>query len=137
MNVWIRKTRKKGTCVYCEKPIVNGEYQVVCQHYMKLKTGKTWWYRRSFHIQCWIDQGIAAIESKPVVETRGRKRAIITDPDRVKRTSILRRRASVVQRLKKEMNDGQDVDRLIHLGEMLNNLKDEIELVGGAPESWE
>ena len=132
----MRRTRKQCKCSYCPKLILNGEYQVVCQHYMKSGTGKMWWYRRSFHPQCWIDQAIAALANQIIVETRGRKKIPRSDADREKRTSILRRRASIIQRIKREMGEGQDMDKIIHLGEMLNRLKEEIEPVGGVPESW-
>lgn len=87
-------------------------------------------------MQCWIDQAVAALEKITVVETRGRKKVAMPDADREKRTSILRRRASVVQRIRMETEDGKDIDKIIHLGELLNKLKEEIEVVGGVPESW-
>lgn len=132
----MRRTRRRIVCRYCEKEILVGEYQVVCQHYMKLKTGKVWWFRRSFHPQCWIDQAIADLEKRPVVETRGRKKMVLADADKSARTAILRRRASVIQRIKRAVGENQNTDKIIHLGEMLNKLKEEIELVGGVPESW-
>jgi len=104
---------------------------------MKIKSGRTWWFRRSFHPQCWIDQAVAAVETRAVVETRGRKRLKMTDANKEARTAIMRRRGSVVQRIKKEVeNEEQDVDRIVHLGELLNNLKGEIEQFGGVPKSW-
>lgn len=139
LSVWLRKTRKQGTCVYCDKPILNGEYQVVCQHYMKLRSGKTWWKRRSFHPQCWIDQGIAEIESRPVIETRGRKKLSMSDGDRTARMAIMRRRGAAIQRIRLEVKKPkgeQSIDRLIHLGGMLNSLKAEILPYGGEPKSW-
>lgn len=139
MNVWIRKTRKQCTCAYCLKPILKGEYQVVCQHYMHLRSGRTWWKRRSFHPQCWIDQAVAEIEKRPVVETRGRNKLPMADDSRAARTAIMRRRASIIQRIKREVSiteEEQNIDRIIHLGELLNKLKDEIEPYGGVPESW-
>ena len=140
MNVWIRRTRKKTVCAHCGKSILNGEYQVVCQWYMKLKSNRTWQKRKSFHPQCWIEQGIAEVEKRPVVETRGwGSRPRVPDADKPARFAILRRRASVVQRIKKEVekpDEEKDIDRIIHLGELLNKLKDEIEPLGGVPKSW-
>ena len=106
---------------------------------MKLRSGRTWWKRRSFHPQCWIDQGIAEIEKRVVVETRGRKRIEMTDGNRKARTAILMRRASITQRIRREIEkpeDGRSVDRIIHLGGLLNRLKEEIKPLGGVPESW-
>ena len=137
MNVWIRKTRKKVPCACnCGGIILKGSFQVVCQHYMKLKGGRTWWFRRSFIPEHWIAQGIAEVEKIPVVETRGKKKMHITDADRDARTAILRKRGSVVQRIKNVMDNGGDVSTLIHLGELINKLKDEIEPLGGVPKSW-
>ena len=92
----------------------------------------------NFHPQCWIDRAIAELESRAVVETRGRKKLEMTDATKDARTAILRRRASVIQRIKREVEspDGQNVDKIIHLGELLNKLKEEIEPLGGVPESW-
>lgn len=137
MNVWMRKTRKQATCSYCEKPVLNGDYQVVCQHYMRLRSGKVWWKRRSFHPQCWIDQAVAELDTRVVVETRGRKRLEMADATKTARTAILRRRGSIIQRIKREIgSEEQDIDRIVHLGELLNGLKEEIEQFGGVPKSW-
>lgn len=107
---------------------------------MKLRSGKVWWKRRSFHTQCWIDQAVVEIEKRPVIETRGRKQLAMTDESRAARIAIMRRRGSVIQRIRREMegsNGERNIDRIIHLGGLLNKLKDEIEIHGGVPESWD
>ena len=106
---------------------------------MKLRSGRVWWKRRSFHPQCWIDQAVAELEKRVVVETRGRKKLEMTDATREARTAILRRRGSVVQRIRREVGNGggePNTDNIIHLGGLLNKLKEEIEPFGGVPESW-
>lgn len=98
-----------------------------------------WSFFMRFHLQCWIDQAIAALESKPVIETRGRKKLPMTDDIRAARLKVLMRRAAVTQRIRIELTkpvEEQDMDRVIHLGGEINKLKDEIELLGGVPESW-
>lgn len=93
-----------------------------------------------FHPQCWIDQAVANLAKREVVETRGRKRLVMTDDIRAARQKILVRRASVTQRIRAEVEkpgELQSIDRIIHLGELLNNLKEEIEPLGGVPKSWE
>jgi len=102
-------------------------------------TAMKWVTKFYWHPQCWIDQAIQKLERlPPVVETRGMRKPKVPDEMRGARVKIMARRAAIVQRIKIEMskNDGTSVDKLIHLGEMLNRLKEEIELVGGAPESW-
>ncbi|GAG89138.1 unnamed protein product [marine sediment metagenome] len=118
---------------------------VVCRYY-RAKRGKggsfpgpVWSFFMHFHPQCWIDQAIAALESKPVVETRGRKKLPMADEVRAARLKILMRRAAVTQRIRIEMAKvagEQNIDRIIHLGGELNKLKEEIEPLGGVPESW-
>ena len=141
MNVWIRKTRKRVKCRYCEKHIEVGEYQVVCQYFMKLKhSGKTWVKRMSFHARepnCWLDRAIAELETRAVVETRGRKRMQLSDDDREVRVKLLRRRASVMQRIGNGMEGTIVPRRVAHLTEMLEQLKLEIEPYGGVPKGWD
>jgi len=140
MNVWIKKTRKRVPCRYCNKMIEVGEYQVVCQWYMKLKGGGTWVKRMSFHAKepnCWLDRAIAELETRVVVETRGRKRNAISDEDREVREKILRRRASVMQRINAEMNGKLRASKLEHLVDLLEVLKVEIKPHGGVPKTWQ
>lgn len=142
-HVWIRKCKKRSMCKHCSKPIVKDDYLVVCQMYRDNRTGeeskrKQWWFYRRFHPQCWIDQGIAAIEKIPTVESRGRKRTPMTDKMRDNRFKIMQRRASVMQRLKRATVElPYDMDKIIHLGEILDGLKEEIKEQGGIPKSWE
>lgn len=140
MNVWIKKTRKRVQCRYCEKHIEVGQYQVVCQYFMKLKhSGKTWTKKMFFHARepnCWLDRAIAELETRLVVETRGRRRNQISDADRDVRERILRRRASVMQRLNSEMRGEVRSDKLVHLVDMLEGLKVEIKPHGGVPKGW-
>ena len=142
-HVWIKKCKKQSVCKHCNKPIVKGSYLVMCQMYKERKSNedskkKAWWFFRRFHPQCWIDQGIAAVEKIPVVESRGRKRVPMTDNTRAARFKIMQRRASIMQRLKKStLEVPYDIDKIIHLGQMIDELKAEIIEQGGLPKSWE
>lgn len=100
-------------------------------------------YKR-FHVEnadgkcCWVEQGVAELSKRVIVETRGKRKLELADEVKVARFKILRRRAAVVQRIRKEMSSElQSIDRIIHLGGQLNKLKEEIEQVGGVPKSWE
>lgn len=144
MNVWIKKCHKQAACKYCPKPIVNGEYMVVCKYYRKTKSAagdpQKWGFFMRFHPQCWIDRAVAELESRVYTETRGRKKIEMLDETRVARLKIMMRHAAVVQRIKREVEKSENsyqVDRIIHLGEMLGKLKEEIEPLGGIPKSWE
>ena len=105
---------------------------------MKLKSGRTWTKRMIFHAEpnCWLERAIAELESRPVVETRGRKTLSLSDPVKEARNKILRRRASVIQRLDREIEERMRPAKILHLTEMLESLKVEIEPHGGVPESW-
>lgn len=139
MNVWIRKTRRRVKCFYCHKMIETGEYQVVCQYFMKLKhSEKTWTKTMHFHAQtpnCWLERAIMELESRPVIETRGRKPDAMGDEMKERRRKILRRRASVVQRIG-EATNSKKIGKLSHLFDLLEQLKIEIEPFGGVPKSW-
>jgi len=138
VSTWVRKTRKRATCFYCGKEVETGTYQIVFQYFMKLKSGRTWTKRMIFHAEpnCWLERAIAELESRPVVETRGRKTLSLSDPVKEARNKILRRRASVIQRLDREIEERMRPAKILHLTEMLESLKVEIEPHGGVPESW-
>ena len=144
MYVWMRKCRRQASCRHCPKPILNGEYMVICRYYKRTRredggNNQNWSFTIHFHPQCWIDQAIAALEEKPIVETRGKKKLSMTDDMREARFAVLRRRGSVLQRIRREIEksaEEQNTDRIIHLGGLLNQLKEEIEPLGGVPESW-
>lgn len=58
---------------------------------------------------------------------------------REERLFILRKRARLVQKLKflaLASLDNQDIDKVIVIGSQLEQLKEQIALVGGVPKSW-
>ena len=141
-SVWIRRTTRYAKCAHCDKNIPKHDYMVVSQFYKDRKPSsdgsrRAWWTIKRFHPQCWIDQGIAAIEKIPVIESRGRKMIAMTDSCRAERFKIMQRRASIIQRIKRATaKDILDIDKIIHLGSMMDELKTQIEEYGGVPKSW-
>ncbi len=131
MNVWITICRKQSKCNWCPKPIEKTSFKVVTSYYR----GK-WLIKKNYHTQCWIDQGVNALSRRPIIENRGTQRMDITDTSRTSRVKILRRRASVIQRIKRAVVKEDNTKEMIHLGSLLHKLKDEIEPYGGIPESW-
>jgi len=91
-----------------------------------------WTLNFYWHPNCWVEQGIAEMEKRPVIESRGRKSLPITNEQQEKRLGVLKRRGSVIQRLKRET----DPVKTLHLGEMLEDLKEEIKPLGGVPIGW-
>ena len=140
MNVRISKTRKKVLCRYCEQFIEVGEFQVVCTYFMKLKhSDKTWTKVMHFHAKdpyCWIDRGILDVGRRLHTENRGRKPDALSDELKLRRQQILRRRASVMQRIGVEMMGRSRPDKLVHLTQLLETMAVEIEPYGGVPKSW-
>ncbi|KKM81406.1 hypothetical protein LCGC14_1330200 [marine sediment metagenome] len=141
MNVWIKLTRKRVRCRYCEQLIEVGEFQVVCSYFMKLKhSDKTWTKVMHFHAKdpyCWIDSGILEVGMRPYAENRGRRPDALSDTDKLCRQQILRRRASVMQRIGCEMIGGGRPEKLVHLTQLLEKQVVEIERYGGVPKSWQ
>lgn len=104
-----------------------------------MNSGRNWSKRMMFHAEepsCWLDRAKAEISSRPFVETRGRKLMTISDDDRVVRGKLLRRRASVMQRLSAEMDGSVRPLKVAHMAELLESLKGEIESYGGVPKGW-
>lgn len=144
MNVWVRLTKRKSNCFYCGKEIETGKWQIICTYYMK-SGSKMWTKRMLFHAEpknCWLERAIAEISSRPILETRGRKNKStnpiyhMNDPMKEARNKILRRRASVMQRLSVELEGEMRMSKVQHLTEMLDKLCNEIEPLGGVPIGW-
>jgi len=131
MNVWITICRKQSRCNWCPEPIEKTAYKVVTSYYR----GR-WLVKKNYHTECWVNQGIEAVSKRGIIESRGMQRMEITDESRIMRVSILRRRASVIQRIKRATTKNDNVKEMIHLGSLLHKLKEEIEPHGGIPDSW-
>jgi len=129
-SIWMRICRKQATCGYCKKPILNKELMVV-----GLRRKGKWRFRKCWHPECWLEQGKQELERREYVETRGCKRMPIDDETRKRRFRLLARRASVLQRIRKAV-EVRDANKVVHLGEMLDRIKEEIGPLGGVPKSW-
>ncbi len=136
-DVWIRECRRTAKCSHCKQQIQNHEYEVIVKIWKRGSEVKRFVTVLFFHPQCWIEQGIEAAKKRPAVENRGRHRTAMLDEVREKRIKILRRRASIVQRIRYAMDSTPpNFDKVSYLGEKLGELVDEIRPLGGVPESW-
>ena len=84
---------------------------------------------------CWVERAIIEVGMRPYVENRGRRPDALGDEAKEKRQKILRRRASVMQRIHNEMEVMRPA-KLMHLTELLEKLAIEVEPYGGVPKSW-
>ena len=81
------------------------------------------------------------MKSRPkIVSKRSRPRLDIPAPDRKLRYAILNRRSTICQRIRLEIErtDGVPVnfERIESLGRQLDELKVQIEPLGGVPKNW-
>ncbi len=141
MRTWVKMTKKRVRCTYCTKWIETGYYQVVCQYFMNTKSGKNWVKRMHFCIHedgtsCWVERAIQELRSRPQTETRGRKKADISDVDKTQRIKIMTRRAATMQRMRIEMDGKMRPSTIAHLSAKLEKLRVEVGAYGGAPEGW-
>jgi hypothetical protein len=154
MDVWVSTCRRRiESCSYCHKPIDSGSIVVYGKLWMRNSKDKdkiTHWVRHFYwhtdspdnHKCCWLEQGIenAKKMQSQYIENRGGKRLLLPEEDRKKRLQILQRRARLVQMLKDELEkqvDGdKNLDKIIEIGNKIEQLKQSIELYGGAPKSW-
>src|SRR3989304_2466875 len=109
MNVWVTVTRKRSKCMHCGKMIETGDYQVVCQYFMKLAhSSRTWTKRMRLHAKkpyCWVERAVTEVSSRPApLETRGRHSLEMSDEVKSLRLKVMRRRASAKQRLDAEIH---------------------------------
>ena len=112
------------------------------------KGGKTKQWTMKFHWHarrerdgqcCWLAQALDHFARTQHVETRGRKKILLPKEQRVERLAIIRRRAKTIQQLKSEMEkdvEERSLDRIIHLGMKLEDYKQSLIGLGGAPKSW-
>ena len=143
MHVWMTHCQRTCKCAHCPEQIEAGEPMVTGK--VKLK-GQEWYKTLHWHPQCWIEQGMVYLESRPYVPShRGRVPLKLDEETKSKRFAILRRYASVMQRINKlvvKINESSEIDsesvsKLAHLSEMVEGLKVEIEPLGGVPKSWQ
>jgi hypothetical protein len=94
-----------------------------------------------WHPQCWIAEAFAYLDKNPYspVKTtgvsRGRPPLKMSKEDRTKRTAILRRRASFIQRIRAAVYEAK-WDSVIRLYDKMLKLNAEIEPLGGVPKDW-
>lgn len=137
MDVWISWTRKESTCKYCSKPIKLKSMSLTAKLWRKGFGALPWSKTMHFHIACWVQQGIDYLNLHPYVPrgNRGRKRLEVDSPTRAARLKLQRKRADLIFRIQKHIDNG-DGWRVEKLALQVEGLREEMEKLGGVPESW-
>ena len=142
MQVSVVHCHRECKCHFCGEMITVGSPMAVGK-YSKKHQG--WFGTVRWHLLCWYEQSLVYLDQNPYVPShKGRVPLSLSPEDSKLRLALLRRRASVLQRVNRMM-DGQkattylsstEIERLSHLSEMLEEIKTQIEPVGGVPKSW-
>ncbi len=147
MNTWVKWCGKTVQCTYCREDITNGEPAVYARHRLqKSDDSSPWTVNFRWHAKrardgqcCYITNQLEYLAAHPRIETRGKKKMLISAEVRSQRLKLLQRRARLVQRLKvltmPDM-DFADVDAITTIGQQITELKGLIEPLGGIPNSW-
>jgi len=136
MDIWISWAKRKTTCRYCEKLIEAGTPVIRGKLWRKLGTATKWSYYYYWHPECWLKEAYAYLEAHPYHQTVGRPRLSLSEEDRQKRLSILRERARLIWRLKELILLDND-EAVSNIMLRLEELRAEIEPLGGVPKSWD
>lgn len=133
-DVWMKYCTRQAKCKWCEEPILK-ETPMVVVKILKYKEGieKKYTTILRFHPQCWVDQAINSLGSEP--PTRPEK-LLLSKEDAKTRKRLLRNYATTKHRLKRMVGGGVysiKMDRLVY---KLQDIRSQIESVGGVPRKW-
>ena len=140
MNANVRYCHRTCKCEFCPEDIKAGEPMLETVVWgNKGGSSQRWQFKKRYHPQCFIDKSVQELRKTPYMGRTGRAPINIPNDTKLKRNRIMQRRASVVQRIRAEMDkpaDKRNYDNIVHLGEMLEKFKEEIISCGGVPEKW-
>ena len=143
MQVSVVHCHRECKCHFCPELITVGSPMAVGR-YQKKHQG--WYGTVRWHLDCWSEQAKVFLEQNPYIPShKGRVPLGLSPEDSKLRLALLRRRASVLQRVNRMMDkqkatmslSSTEIERLSHLSEMLEEIKAQIEPVGGVPKSWQ
>lgn len=139
MDIWVTYCKRKSKCEHCGEMILAGEPITVGKNWRTHGANTKWCFSHRWHPKCWLEQAMIYLSKHKFIPKAGRPRLQLDDETKQRRNAIMRRRASVIQRIKREVakpREKQKQDRLEHFAEMLMEQKREIEPIGGVPSTW-
>ena len=127
--------RRKAKCAFCSEYILPGYPMLMKKIWSK---GKKRVYIFYYHITCMIKESLQYLETHPYEAEIGRKKLDLTPDERRQRDLLLRRRASIRQRIRRweESGDKRSAEKIKQLEANELAIAVEMAKVGGVPESW-
>lgn len=141
-NVFMYWCQHKARCRWCEENILTGTPVVQVYYWNKGDPAKrSFNVKRYYHPQCWIDQGLDHLKMNPYVpyqrKTKSKELARLTARQRELRYKLLRRKASIDQRIRNLSSDYPNrALEEAHLNEQVSRIMVQIVKVGGIPKKW-
>ena len=134
MDVWMTWSKREVQCRFCPDKVDKGTPVVVTRS-VKTWEERTFTRTGRYHPQCWVNQGLAYLEKHPVVYKDGRPRLVLTPDQRVARMRLLRRRATLMLRYRRDIAALRIVEAVGHYIKAVE-LIPLMEPLGGVPRSW-
>lgn len=138
MDIWITWCKRESKCEFCPEPVMKHTPIVIGKQWFSHGQVKKFVKIHKWHPMCWIKQGLINLENIPYVsKVPGRKKIDMPEDMRIARRKVLARRAAYIQRLRETIeSDDCDHEAVVRITEKLEQLKVEIEPLGGVPEKW-
>ncbi len=137
-NVTMTWCVNRAKCEWCPEHIEAGTPLVTVFYWNRGGPDhKGYNVKKYYHPQCWIAQGLDYLERNPYVRHITKKKLVLTPKQSELRYKILKRKASIDQRLRNL--DGDYPDHLLieaRLKLQITDLMLEIAVVGGIPKKW-
>lgn len=137
-NVTMRWCVNHATCAHCNTYVDSGTPLVTVFFWNRGGPDhKGYNVKKYYHPQCWIEQGLDYLEKNPYIRPPHKKKLVLEPEQAELRYKLLRRKASIDQRLRNM--DVSYPDHLLieaRLKQQVVDIMMEIAVVGGIPKKW-
>lgn len=134
-NVKMAWASKVTKCEYCDQNILTATPVIIVAFWNRNAAGKKWSTKNYYHPICWIQHGLDYLRMNPY--TAPKVVVSLTDEQKVKRYSILRKHASLMQRKRNLSTTNPNYELMLaRIEASIAELIISILEVGGVPEKW-
>lgn len=137
IQIWITWCRRQATCRYCELPIEVGNPLVRGQSRQK---AAEWKVKLFWHPECWLKDGLQYLEQHPYsAKSQGRPKLQLDEDSKAARKKLITRRAQILYNIREQLENGEtelSESLLVEVSKIVQFYR-EIEVLGGAPKSWQ